>query len=203
MLAIQYEAYGLKGTIYAKCMTGVSLTSDQHHTMRTFNHVDKPFDLFITSGKSNGEAALQALQISHPSLAIYDLESFNPANADQQQWYIMKRTSDQHARKVGATRVNDFTQEALKIHSADGILLAQKLAIQLSLGIGPLSGIHLLAAITLQMHFGIDLAIATVLPDNYLQFGSSCQHIGFRDDSYRYSHDIAFLGYTVFNGAFV
>jgi len=203
MLAIQYEAYGLKGTIYAKCMTDVSLTSDQHLTMKTLNHSDKPFDLFIANEKSNNDGALQQLQLNHPALNVYDLEALYPTNTNQQQWYILKRISDQRARKVGAVRVNDLTRDALKIDSVDGIILAQKLAIQLSLGVGPLSGIHLLAAITLQLHFGIDLVIATILPDNYLQFRSASQHTDFREDSHRYSHDIAFLGYTVFNGAFI
>ena len=54
----------------------------------------------------------------------------------------------------------------LGVHDGDAILLAQKLAAELGLGVGISSGANLAAAIALQNRMGDDAVVATVFPDS-------------------------------------
>jgi cysteine synthase A len=54
----------------------------------------------------------------------------------------------------------------LAVHDGDAILLAQKLAAELGLGVGISSGANLAAAIMLQNRMGDDAVVATVFPDS-------------------------------------
>jgi cysteine synthase A len=54
----------------------------------------------------------------------------------------------------------------LAVHDGDAILLAQKLASELGLGVGISSGANLAAAVALQTRMGDDAVVATVFPDS-------------------------------------
>jgi cysteine synthase len=54
----------------------------------------------------------------------------------------------------------------LAVHDGDAILMAQKLAGELGLGVGISSGANLAGAIALQNRMGDDAAVATVFPDS-------------------------------------
>jgi cysteine synthase A len=54
----------------------------------------------------------------------------------------------------------------LAVHDGDAILVAQKLASQLGLGVGISSGANLAGAIALQTRMGNDATVATVFPDS-------------------------------------
>jgi cysteine synthase A len=56
--------------------------------------------------------------------------------------------------------------EILAVHDGDAILMAQKLASELGLGVGISSGANLAGAIMLQNRMGDDASVATVFPDS-------------------------------------
>ena len=60
----------------------------------------------------------------------------------------------------------DELDEIVSVHDGDAILLAQKLAAELGLGVGISSGANLAAAIMLQNQMGADAVVATVFPDS-------------------------------------
>jgi len=59
----------------------------------------------------------------------------------------------------------DKTDEVIQVSDGDAILMAQKLARTLGLGIGISSGANLIGAIKLQQNYGINSVLATVFPD--------------------------------------
>jgi len=59
----------------------------------------------------------------------------------------------------------DQTDEVVQVSDGDAILMAQKLAQTLGLGVGISSGANLIGAIKLQQKYGLDSVIATVFPD--------------------------------------
>jgi cysteine synthase len=60
----------------------------------------------------------------------------------------------------------DELDAILAVHDGDAILVAQKLAAELGLGVGISSGANLAAAIALQNRMGDDAVVATVFPDS-------------------------------------
>jgi cysteine synthase A len=56
--------------------------------------------------------------------------------------------------------------DILAVHDGDAILVAQKLASELGLGVGISSGANLAGAIMLQNKMGDDAVVATVFPDS-------------------------------------
>jgi cysteine synthase len=63
--------------------------------------------------------------------------------------------------------------DIVAIHDGDAILLAQKLASELGLGVGISSGANLAGAIVLQNRMGDDAAVATVFPDSNKKYLST------------------------------
>ena len=59
----------------------------------------------------------------------------------------------------------DKTDEIIQVSDGDAILMAQKLAKVLGLGVGISSGANLVGAIKLQQRYGFNSVIATVFPD--------------------------------------
>ena len=57
------------------------------------------------------------------------------------------------------------TDEIIQVSDGDSIIMAQKLAYTLGLGVGISSGANLVGAIMLQQKYGFDSVIATVFPD--------------------------------------
>jgi cysteine synthase len=63
--------------------------------------------------------------------------------------------------------------EIIAVHDGDAILMAQKLARELGLGVGISSGANIAGAIALQNHLGEDANVATVLPDSNKKYLST------------------------------
>ena len=63
--------------------------------------------------------------------------------------------------------------EIIAVHDGDAILMAQKMARELGLGVGISAGANLAGAIALQNRIGDDLAVATVLPDSNKKYLST------------------------------
>jgi cysteine synthase len=89
-------------------------------------------------------------------------------------------------RKVGQHRIQGLTDEfipeivkldrldpVLAVHDGDAILMAQKLASQLGLGVGISSGANFVGALMAQQRLGADAVVATVFPDSNKKYLST------------------------------
>src|SRR5215469_2730184 len=72
-----------------------------------------------------------------------------------------------HLRRIcpRILRLDDL-EPVVDVHDGDSILLAQKLASELGLGVGISSGANFLAAVKVQNELGSDAVVATVLADD-------------------------------------
>jgi cysteine synthase A len=89
-------------------------------------------------------------------------------------------------RKVGRHRIQGLTDEfipdlvrldhldgVLAVHDGDAILMAQKLASTLGLGVGISSGANFVAALMAQDRLGPDALVVTVFPDSNKKYLST------------------------------
>jgi cysteine synthase len=67
----------------------------------------------------------------------------------------------------------DRLDAVLAVHDGDAILMAQKLAAQLGLGVGISSGANFLGAVMAQERLGADAAVVTVFPDSNKKYLST------------------------------
>jgi cysteine synthase A len=67
----------------------------------------------------------------------------------------------------------DKLNAVVSVHDGDAILMAQKLAAQLGLGVGISSGANLLGALTVQNQLGDDSVVVTVFPDDNKKYLST------------------------------
>lgn len=115
----------------------------------------------------------QFLRSVHPAIAVHPLE---PANSPT--------LSTGH--KVGKHRIQGISDEFIPpivdisslerivaVDDGDAILMAQKLARQLGLGVGISSGANLLGALLVQEQLGPGAVVATVLPDDNKKYLST------------------------------
>ncbi|MDP2959645.1 MAG: cysteine synthase family protein [Longimicrobiales bacterium] len=113
------------------------------------------------------------LRAHHPDVRIHPLE---PANSPT--------LSTGH--KVGRHRIQgisdefippivklDELDEVIAVDDGDAILMAQKLACQIGLGVGISSGANLLGAVTVQDRLGSDAVVVTVLCDSNKKYLST------------------------------
>ncbi len=63
--------------------------------------------------------------------------------------------------------------DIIAVHDGDAILMAQKLARELGLGVGISSGANMAGAIALQLHMGAGANVATVFPDSNKKYLST------------------------------
>ncbi len=115
----------------------------------------------------------QYLRSVHPACRIHPLE---PANSPTMST----------GHKVGKHRIQGISDEfippivdigsldrILAVDDGDSILMAQKLASELGLGVGISSGANLLGAVLAQQELGPDAVVVTVLPDDNKKYLST------------------------------
>lgn len=94
---------------------------------------------------------------------------------------------------VDLTQLNDI----IAVHDGDAILMAQKLARELGLGVGISSGANMAGAIALQSRMGGGATVATVFPDDNKKYLSTdLMHTEPMRDCYL-SSDVRFTGFSV------
>ena len=124
-----------------------------------------------TGGTVMGTGAF--LRSKNPAIRIHPLE---PAESPTMST----------GHKVGQHRIQgisdefipdlvDFAQldDIIAVHDGDAILMAQKLASQLGLGVGISSGANFLGALAVQNALGPDAVVVTVLPDSNKKYLST------------------------------
>lgn len=89
--------------------------------------------------------------------------------------------------------------EVLAVHDGDAILMAQKLAAQLGLGVGISSGANFIAALMAQETLGADAVVATVFADSNKKYLSTDLLREERIQQTYLSQDIELLHYQAFN----
>ncbi len=137
-------------------------------------HSLKP-DAFVAGVGTGGTimGAGRFLKEKHPTIKLFPLE---PANSPT--------LSTGH--KIGKHRIQGISDEfippivnlesldgVVSVDDGDAILMAQKLAGQLGLGIGISSGANFLGALKVQNELGSDAVVATVFPDDNKKYLST------------------------------
>jgi cysteine synthase A len=114
--------------------------------------------------------------------------------------------------KVGKHRIQGISDEfipsildlekldpVVTVHDGDAILMSQKLAAELGLGVGISSGANFLGALMTQLDMGHDAVVATVFPDDNKKYLSTDL---LRDEPVRQDYlstDVELLGYEAFS----
>ena len=117
--------------------------------------------------------------------------------------------------KVGAHRIQGISDEfvppiiklellnsVVSVHDGDAILMAQKLAAQLGLGVGISSGANLIGALMVQNDLGPESVVATVFPDSNKKYLSTdlLREEPAKDDYV--TPEVEFTGFRAFRGEY-
>lgn len=138
------------------------------------------------------------LRTQNPSIKLHPLE---PAESPTMST----------GHKVGHHRIQGISDEfipdlvdfkelddIIAVHDGDAILMAQKLASQLGLGVGISSGANFLGALDVQNRLGRDAVVVTVLPDSNKKYLSTDL---LREEPVRagyFTPDVELTGFTAF-----
>ena len=129
------------------------------------------------------------LREKQPNIKLYPLE---PSNSPTMST----------GHKVGKHRIQgisdefippivklDSLDEVIAVDDGDSIIMAQKLASQLGLGVGISSGANLLGALKVQEHLGSDAIVVTIFPDDNKKYLSTglLKEEPVKDDFFIYS----------------
>jgi cysteine synthase A len=117
--------------------------------------------------------------------------------------------------KTGSHRIQGISDEfvppivklevldaVVSVHDGDSILMAQKLAAQLGLGVGISSGANLIGALKVQNDLGADSVVATVFPDSNKKYLSTdlLREEPVKDDYL--TPEVKFTGFRAFRGEY-
>lgn len=194
LLEIHYQSYGVTGVIYCKYIHS-SVKGQWTNRSLQYGMSDNKIgamDFFVDNEHSiylkDMENHLRAVS---PSTKIYRLKMTDETK-QQKYWNL----SMSLAGKPNPTYPNK-TRHLIRLANGDGIVAAQKLAIQFGLQIDAKSGINLLAAIYLQMTSITTLTAFTLLHAvwNEEQFQELIYQAEM--EANYYSDKIAFLEYRV------
>lgn len=108
----------------------------------------------------------RCLRDRHPAVKLYPVEPSNSptlSTGHRVGKHRIQGISDEFIPSI----VNlDIVDGIVDVHDGDAILMAQKLAAQLGLGVGISSGANFLAAVKVQQELGDDAVVVTVFPDS-------------------------------------
>jgi len=195
LLEIHYQSCGINGIVYGKYIRfpgkdyfmkeNTKLGLDNRTGISDF-FVDNDHNIYL----DDIEAYLQTFS---PSTEIYELRASEHGLLKQKNWELFipkpRSNSTQTDEKGGL----------IQLAHGDGIILAQKLAIQFGLQIDARSGVNLLAAICLQMMSIKELTALTLLHGIWNEDQSKELVYQAESDVSYYSNRITFLEYWVVN----
>lgn len=114
-------------------------------------------------------------------------------------------------KKIGFHRIQGISDEfipsilnldeldpVVSVHDGDAILMAQKLAAQLGLGVGVSSGANFIGALMIQEELGSDAVVTTVFPDDNKKYLSTDLLREERAQDSYFSPEIELLSYEAF-----
>ena len=115
----------------------------------------------------------QYLRGEHPAVRIHPLqpaESPTLSTGHKVGHHRIQGISDEFVPPIVDLRSLD---PVVSVHDGDAILMAQKLASQLGLGVGISSGANFLGALMVQNDLGADAVVTTVFPDDNKKYLST------------------------------
>lgn len=210
MYAIDYQLYGVRKTLYSKNIFGSqSVETDNQEMKYLYFYLSTVAlieqlrceglspDIFISEVTQLETAVtmgiyLQLLQKG--AKKVFGLLPERDPDSKEVEWYTMERVFGSYGSEIAGTVLCSSDGIALKTCEADAMLLAQKLAIQLGLGIGPVSGVNLLAAIELQNRMEDEQSVVTVFQDDVAELRNAQPQYDKSNERYK-AYNIAFLGY--------
>lgn len=139
------------------------------------------------------------LRAHHPDVTIHPLE---PSNAPALR--TGQRVGRHRIQGIGDAFVPPIVHlpeldDIVDVDDGDAILMAQKLAREVGLGVGPSSGANFLGAVTLQERLGGEAVVVTLFPDSNKKYMSTdlLSEEPVRGD--HLSPHVALKGFTTFN----
>jgi cysteine synthase A len=141
----------------------------------------------------------RCLQAHHPEVAIYPLEPSNSPTLSEGHKVGKHRIQGISDEFVPAIVHLDELKPPVGVDDGDAILMAQRLASELGLGVGISSGANLLGAILLQDRMGGDATVVTVFCDSNKKYLSTDL---LREEPVKPDHltpDVELLGFTAYN----
>ena len=113
------------------------------------------------------------LKEKRPSIKLYPLEPSNSPTLStgyKVGRHRIQGISDEFIPPI----VNlDFLDDVMSVDDGDAILMAQKLASELGIGVGISSGANFLGALKVQNNLGLDAVVVTVFPDDNKKYLST------------------------------
>jgi cysteine synthase A len=113
------------------------------------------------------------LKEKRPSVKLYPLEPSNSptlSTGSKVGRHRIQGISDEFIPPIVDLKALD---DVVSVDDGDAILMAQKLAAELGLGVGISSGANFLGALTVQNRLGSDAVVVTVLPDDNKKYLST------------------------------
>lgn len=210
MYAIDYQLYGVRKTLYSRIISsnqpvvaGIPEMEELYFYFSAIAIIEQLHgeglspDIFISEVSQLGSAStigshLQLL--GKGAKKVFGLLRESDPFSKEMGWYTMERIFGSSGREVAGRVLCSNNGVALKTYEADAILLAQKLAIQLGLEIGPVSGVNLLSAIELQNWTDDEQSMITVFQDDISELQKFQPQ--YHDAKKRFNaYNIAFLDY--------
>lgn len=115
----------------------------------------------------------QFLRQMHPQVKIYPMEPSNSPTMSTGHKVGKHRIQGLSDEFIPPIVKLDALDEVISVDDGDAILMAQKLANQLGLGVGISSGGNFLAALLVQEKLGPDAVVVTVFPDDNKKYLST------------------------------
>ncbi|MGK9126568.1 hypothetical protein M1D52_21325 [Olivibacter sp. SA151] len=197
LLEIHYQSCGVTGIVYGEYIRlprkGCFTKGDMKLKLGSYNKTGIS-DFFVDNDHNVYLDDIEAyLRTFSPSTEIYKLRASEHGLLKQKKWelFMPKPRSD-------ITQA-DEKEGLIQLAHGDGIILAQKLAIQFGLQIDARSGVNLLAAICLKMMSINELTALTLLHGIWNEDQSKELVYQAESDVSYYSDRITFLEYRVVN----
>lgn len=157
-------------------------------------------DAFIAGVGTGGTimGAGRFLKEKHPAVKLHALEPANSPTLSTGHKVGKHRIQGISDEFIPAIVDLDALDEVIKVDDGDAILMAQKLANELGIGVGISSGANFLGALQVQNDLGADAVVVTIFPDDNKKYLSTDL---LREEPARdgfLSPDIELLGFRAF-----
>lgn len=156
----------------------------------------------IVAGVGTGGTIMGAgrfLKAKHDKIRVHPLEPLNSPTLTTGHCVGKHRIQGISDEFIPPIVDLDELDHVVSVDDGDSIIMAQKLASELGLGVGISSGANFLGALKIQNEMGSDAVVVTVLPDDNKKYLSTALLGEERPMEGYLSPDIELLGFRAFN----
>jgi len=139
------------------------------------------------------------LRSQHEGIRIHPLEPANSPTLTTGHCVGKHRIQGISDEFIPAIVALDELDDVVSVDDGDSIIMAQKLATQMGLGVGISSGANFLGALKIQSEMGTDAVVVTVFPDDNKKYLSTALLGEERPEADYLSTDVELLGFRAFN----